>query len=479
MHLVEDDLKNPCLDYIQHIILCPPGATFTAGGKTYKTFAPVKKDFVGGKLSEKDLKASLIVAINDLLDPVRAHFSKGEPKRLLAQIVEWKKAELKPSGSFPRLAYPDASKGPVYAVFAPMPTAAKTTLGTALSILKQLKAAPKGSQTLLWLSDWSAFVLNCMDADPKLIRASLLLLVEAVRAIDADAMKDVQVVWQSEAILTNPSDYWISVINVGRKFQLETIREVDQANTEVGQVISSLMHVGDVLGLGASIIAGSEGQELLHNLPGKYYELANVADKKIVPTPKVQVVPSMLTELKQPAATGIIADDGDIFLTDDPKVGVAKRIKKAFCEPENVEYNPPLTIACDLGIGLNGSFTIERKAENGGDEKYTDKAKMVRWGVHLLFCCVQSAECRVFISFAYVFVAIIFTLFRPAPAPTPHTQVADFKSGAIHPGDLKPCVSKLIVSYLEKIIAHYKGSKECSAADKSVKLYIKKLSKKR
>jgi tyrosyl-tRNA synthetase len=57
MHLVEDDLKNPCLDYIQHIVLCRDGSTFTAAGKTYSTYQDCKADFVAGTLSEADLKA--------------------------------------------------------------------------------------------------------------------------------------------------------------------------------------------------------------------------------------------------------------------------------------------------------------------------------------------------------------------------------------------------------------------------------------
>ena len=46
---------------------------------------------------------------------------------------------------------------------------------------------------------------------------------------------------------------------------------------------------------------------------------------------------------------------------------------------------------------MNGSFVVERKPENGGNSTYTDSA----------------------------------------------TLTADFKSGAIHPGDLKPCVSHM------------------------------------
>ena len=51
MHLVQDDLKNPCLDYVQHIIFSPPGATFTAGGKTYTDFASTRQAFLDGTMT--------------------------------------------------------------------------------------------------------------------------------------------------------------------------------------------------------------------------------------------------------------------------------------------------------------------------------------------------------------------------------------------------------------------------------------------
>jgi len=41
MHLVEDNLKNPCLDYVKHVVFAPPNATFTAGGTTYAEFSAV------------------------------------------------------------------------------------------------------------------------------------------------------------------------------------------------------------------------------------------------------------------------------------------------------------------------------------------------------------------------------------------------------------------------------------------------------
>jgi hypothetical protein len=42
--------------------------------------------------------------------------------------------------------------------------------------------------------------------------------------------------------LKDPSNYWISVINVGRYFQLQRVREVDESNEYAGQVIAARMH---------------------------------------------------------------------------------------------------------------------------------------------------------------------------------------------------------------------------------------------
>ena len=42
MHLTKDALKNPCLDYVQHIIFSTATATFTAGGTTFTSFGDVR-----------------------------------------------------------------------------------------------------------------------------------------------------------------------------------------------------------------------------------------------------------------------------------------------------------------------------------------------------------------------------------------------------------------------------------------------------
>jgi hypothetical protein len=62
-----------------------------------------------------------------------------------------------------------------------------------------------------------------------------------------------------------------------------------------------------------------------------------------------------------PVSTVVDASKGvEYVIGDDPKAGANKKMKQAFCEPGNIDRNPPLTVARDIvirflgGIELNG-----------------------------------------------------------------------------------------------------------------------------
>jgi hypothetical protein len=81
-------------------------------------------------------------------------------------------------------------------------------------------------------------------------------------------------------VLSNASDYWVSVINAGRAFQLSAVLAAVEGAEHAGQVISALMHVADVLataGPGAEAAAaeggclvGTAAQIPLHELAAGY-----------------------------------------------------------------------------------------------------------------------------------------------------------------------------------------------------------------
>ena len=450
MHLTEDTLKNPCLDYIEHIILSPPGSTFTASSTTYTDFPTIKAAFVEGIITEAELKRGLIDELNQLLDPVRKHFAEDETARgLLEQVRQFKReaAATTAAGSNEVRRLNMVELGKVrpncHLVLAPMPSV-KPTLQEALDTLDQLKAAKSTSTDsdtaeggdasapplVLFLSDWTARVCNAIDADAKAIDAYYTVLLTSLKSLDADLMANVSVIRQSDAILSDPSNYWISVINVGRHFMLDDVMgDTLQDNDCVGNVIGRLMLVGDVMGLEPASIAlpaRSAESATVHTLIGRYFheKLAGMT------TPSTILVESPSLALQEAKESDAHKTENDeYFLLDDPKVHGKSKMKKAFCEPGNVAFCPP--IAVSFAFAQGGEIAISRSDENGGDVTYTRQGDME----------------------------------------------ADFQSGALHPGDLKAAAFGIMVATLTQLADAIKADPDAAKAGKCLKQAEKKAAK--
>lgn len=85
--------KNPIMDYMKNIIM-PYYHTVTVhhqeeGPKVYTDYMDLDADYLADKVHPGDLKAACIEALNRILEPVRAHFAQGEPKKLLDKIKKF------------------------------------------------------------------------------------------------------------------------------------------------------------------------------------------------------------------------------------------------------------------------------------------------------------------------------------------------------------------------------------------------------
>ena len=97
-------------------------------------------------------------------------------------------------------------------------------------------------------------------------------------------------------------------------------------------------------------------------------------------------------------------DNVDFFVGDAPDAA-KRKIKRAFCEPGNLDFNPPLALAEFLLTSKRvPTVTVQRKPENGGDATYDAQS---------------IAQLR-----------------------------ADFASEQLHPGDLKPAVIAALATSL-------------------------------
>jgi tyrosyl-tRNA synthetase len=431
MHLVKDDLKNPCLDYVKHILFVKEGYAFKAGDKEYTSHAAVKQAFVSGELSEDVLKSRIIEEVNALLEPVRQHFENdATAKELLRKMREYKKETLAVTSSLTRLSVIAEGSAPVFAVFAPMPSEF-IQLDSVLGVIQRLRSAPSGHQSILWLEDWSATTLGRAGGSAACIEGFYELFLFALRTLAPEVMQQVRVCWQGAMILTGPNQYWISVINAGRKTSLDQLKNrlpPGETLDNASQVVAGLMHVGDVLSLpttgsSAPILCSDAYHENLHGLAREYLEGCGL------PPPEVRNVPGPGLRLL-PEGDGVEADV-NLYLTDK-EIDVNKKMKKSFCEPGNVGFCPPISLVGEL-LAFRKEFVITRKPENGGDKSYTDVAALRE----------------------------------------------DYASGSLHPGDLKPAVQKAVNAFYEDIRTGLKDNDVLKKAVKDLENYAKAQQKKK
>jgi tyrosyl-tRNA synthetase len=485
MHLTKDKLKNPILDYIQHIVLSPPGSSFTCGtatspdGQVFTKYEEVKASFLNGDITPDQLKKGLISSLNELLQPVRDHFTNNEnAKRLLDLVREFKKTTApNVKDAAPKVVRLDlVSKGMVPAdchlVMTSLPNS-NPTLQSAADLLAKLAAAPdQKAPKVLMLMDWTARVNSALDADPKMISAYYAVMLTSLRALDKQLngeenslMKDVTVLLQSDAILKDPSSYWISVINAGRYFPLDTVMGANiglgegmKDSEQVGVVIGRLMMVADVLAVNPKSIAfdavvdemgpaltglnledsnstpsalSVEGyliqeyykEKLSHHAIVSQFQAPTIVQDYNVPN--LQLQPS-----RESAA--LKTDFDEYFLLDDPKVNAKSKTKKSFCEPGNIDFCPPIELLAYFG-GLDSGkeVTIQRSPDNGGNVIYKSKADLQN----------------------------------------------DFESGSLHPGDLKGVVSTVMLELLTCISEELKNDDEATKSAKVLRSFEKKMAK--
>jgi len=431
MRLVDDDLMNPCLDYAEYVLFSREGYVFEADGQRFETFAALRAAFLAGELDEATLKGRLVAEINALLEPVRAHFrDNAEARGLLEKVTAWRRETLTPTSSLTHLKLPSLAEvgSPLFAVFAPLPSE-DVRLSDVWAVLQRLRSAPEGHKRVLWLEDWSSRTLGCVGGDDQCIVGYYELLLHGLRSLAPELMESVLVCWQGKSILEGPNDYWTSVINAGRKCSLEDVRASlceGESLEGASQVVAALMHVADVLALsGGGVpvsLCGDAAHEGLHALAARYIEGCGMA------VPQMQSAVVSALRLQAPGE-GLEADT-NLCLTDRD-LDINRKVKKAFCEPENADFCPPLAWA-DALLPVTGSFVVQRKEENGGNLSYTDFASMQ----------------------------------------------ADFKSGVLHPGDLKPALATAVNAALAGVRDGLKSSSALKQAQKKLEAYAKKSQKK-
>eukprot|EP00438_Fugacium_kawagutii_P029946 Skav229964 [mRNA] locus=scaffold327:197678:204314:+ [translate_table: standard] len=124
------------------------------------------------------------------------------------------------------------------------------------------------------------------------------------------------------------------------------------------------------------------------------------------------------------------------ILVTDKEMDINRKFKKAFCEPGNLDFNPPVQWVEALLSTFNmNEFVdrspVKRKEQNGGDLEYTSVAKLKEASAF------PSEHVKMNYSLAYLRSAS-----QCAMGVLALGQSRDFGGESLHPGDLKPSLAK-------------------------------------
>ncbi|CAN6363591.1 unnamed protein product [Urochloa humidicola] len=308
-----------------------------------------------------------------------------------------------------RLLHHDKHRRPVcLAGFEPAAVAtAAEVLGAAL---RAQAAARAGCRVRIVVGDLIAFLNKKMGggewgAIRAAARRNAEVLEAALRALKViggggGGEVEVEVLLASDEVRRRAGEYWGPlVMDVAQRFSVSRVLMGRKENKLwAGQFLSTVMQCADVFFYQADICHMAMDQREVNLLARDYCEASGRQNKPIILSYE-----DMLPGLKEGQRISNSDPSSAIFMEDD-EFEVNKKINKAFCPPGIVEANPCLEYIKHIVLPWSGNFVVIR-AEAGGNKTYNEVEELFE----------------------------------------------DYRSGALHPADVKANLKKAINQILQSV----------------------------
>lgn len=294
-----------------------------------------------------------------------------------------------------------------------------------LRVINVNKMTKAGCHFIFWVADWFALLNNKMGGDLKKIRNVGAYMIEVWKACGMD-MSKVEFRWAAEDINRNANDYWMRVMDIARKFNVPRVKRCaqimgrkDEDDLSAAQILYPCMQCADIFYLKADICQLGMDQRKVNMLAREYCDEAKIKYKPVI------VSHHMLAGLKEGQEKMSKSDPDSAIFMEDSEADVNGKIKKAFCPPGVIEKNPIFDYIKWIIFNSFGEFAIERTAENGGNKVYK-----------------SYEECA-----------------------------EDYKSGALHPGDVKAATAKAINRLIQPVRDHFQNNEDAKKLLNQVRQY--------
>ena len=312
-------------------------------------------------------------------------------------------------------------------------------LGTGLMCMQKIRDLQRaGVRSTIFLADWHTWINDKLGGDREVIKRTAVGyfkegLKASLKALGGDP-DNLDFVLGTE-LYHNNDQYWETLIEVSKNTTLSRImRSVSIMGRNEGDSIDFAklmyppMQVADVFMLRANIAQGGMDQRKAHviardvALQLNVSPLCDASGNKIKPIaihhhlllglqkPDVwPVPPDKLREIWTSMKMSKSKPKTAVFVHDEPDE-IRAKMKKAFCPPNEIEFNPVLDWADHLIFTMDSpKLEIKRTPANGGDVTFDTFAELQE----------------------------------------------TYKGGTLHPMDLKEAVAQAIIDILEPVRKHF------------------------
>ena len=276
------------------------------------------------------------------------------------------------------------------------------------------KICKSGGVFTFWVADWFALLNNKMGGDLYKIQVVGRYFVEVWKAAGMD-LSNVRFLWASDEINKRADEYWSRVMDISRS---STITRIKKCGTIMGrgegddqptsQMLYPCMQCADIFFLKADVCQLGMDQRKVNMLARDY-----CTD----PIKPVIVSHHMLLGLTGEKMSK--SDPNSAIFMEDSAEDVVKKIKKAFCPPQEIYnkegeiINPIIDYAKNIVLpALNYEWAVDIKVDGKIETVvYTDFAELEK----------------------------------------------DYMSGKLYPNDLKAAVTKAINKLLQPVRSHFEN----------------------
>lgn len=276
----------------------------------------------------------------------------------------------------------------------------KIHLGTGLVCMGKVKDfVDAGVECTIFLADWHSWINDKLGGDRETIRRMAVeYFAEGMRAsfrcVGGDPAK-LNFVLGTDLYYGNDA-YWATLIDVSKNTTLSRMQRSisilgrsEGESTDFAKLIYPAMQVADIFSMGVNIAHAGMEQRKAHVIArdvAKKMRVSPLLDAHGHVISPVCVHHPLLLGLKKPNVWPPPESDlGDfsssmkmsksernsaLFVHDAPD-DVRAKVRKAFCPPDNVQFNPLLDWVRKLIFVRDGEFIVRRTAEHGGDLRFS------------------------------------------------------------------------------------------------------------